>query len=115
MRLALSLTHLALLACGLTSLLLTAPPDTPVTAKVLFSSVVYGPLLLFLPASLLADKRLLAWLSFLLMFYFAWFVTEVLDPPPMRYWALANLGLCVLLFSLLVVVIRTPVPGDTDD
>lgn len=115
MRAALTFVHLALLATGVTSLLITAPENTPATAKVLFASVVYGPLLLFLPASLTADRRLLTWFSFMLLFYFSWFVTEAVDPPPMRYWAIACIGETMLLFGLIVVALKKPAAGASGD
>ena len=115
MRLALTLLHLALLVTGITSLLMTAPGNTPVAAKVLFAAVVYGPLLLFLPASLSADRRLLTWFSFMLLFYFSWFVTEAIDPPPMRYWAIACITQTVALFVLIILALKRPATGAPRD
>lgn len=119
MRIALTVVHLALLATGIFSLLLTAPENTPTAAKVLFAAVVYGPLVLFLPASLTADRRLLTWFSFMLLFYFCWFVTEAVDPPPMRYWAIACVTQSIVLFSLIVIALKkgaqkpaSEAPGD---
>lgn len=103
--------HLLLILVGLASLWALAPQsDSPATAQlhagIIVAVLIYGPLLLLLPASLRADGRLLTWLCILLLFYFTGFAIQILDPAPARYWGIAKTTLTVLLFCAALAVIR---------
>jgi uncharacterized membrane protein len=101
-----TLNLLMLIVVGVSGLWWLAPPDAPLKAKLIMSLVIYLPLAIFLPATLRADKRLLTWLCFMLLFYFSGYVTQLLDPPPVRTLAIAKVSLTVVLFVLVMFDIR---------
>ena len=105
------LLHLLLIMVGLLSLWALAPSgelsqQARLGAGIIMAVVIYGPLLLLLPASLRADGRLLTWLCILLLFYFVGFAVQILDAAPARYWAIAKTTLTVLLFCSSLWLIR---------
>ncbi|MDF1780998.1 MAG: DUF2069 domain-containing protein [Alcanivoracaceae bacterium] len=105
----LSFASLAMLIIvGVAGLWWLAPPNSPITAKVIMSTVIYAPLALFLLATLKRDKRMLTWLCFILMFYFCGYVTQLLDPAPVATLAIAKVSLTSVLFILLMLDIRRP-------
>ena len=107
------ISHLLLLILGIGGLWWQAPADAPAMAKVLFS-LVYLPLVLFLPVTLgKGDGRLLTWFSFLLLVYFCGFVMQATEPPPERTLALARIGVLTVLFVSCLWLIRGP--RDADD
>ena len=105
-------SHLALIIAGIGGLWWLAPAagelstDTMFKAGVLMSIVLYGPLVLMLPATIKGDGRMLTWLCILLLFYFAGFAVQLLDPPPLRTLAIARVGLTMLLFASALLLIR---------
>lgn len=107
-----TLTLLLLIAVGIGSLLWLAPPSAldSMAARVIAATVLYAPLLLFVPAAFSNDRRLLTWLCFLLLFYFCGYTTQLLDAPPARTLAVLKLSLTVVLFVLSVVAIREARP-----
>lgn len=102
------LTHLALIITGMAALFSGPLGDNQLAAPAIMSLVIYGPLALFLPACWKADKRLLAWLSFLLMFYFCGYVLQATNPPPGMYWGITGAVLIAILFVLIVLAMRSP-------
>lgn len=106
------LAHVALIIAAVAGLWRQAPPSEALSSQAIvgagiaMSVVLYGPLLLMLPATIKGDGRLLTWLCILLLFYFAGFAVQLLDPPPLRYIAMARVGLTVLLFVSALLVIR---------
>jgi uncharacterized membrane protein len=104
--------HIALILAAVGGLWWLAPTHTELSdgalfkAGVLMTLVLYGPLVLLLPATIKGDGRLLTWLCILLLFYFAGFAVQLLDPPPVRTIAIARVGLTVLLFVSALLVIR---------
>lgn len=97
---------LALVLSGAFGLWWLAPANAPFSAWLIMFSVLYGPLVIFLPATLQSDRRLLAWLCFLLLFYFCGFVMQAVDPPPVRTLALLRVTLTVVVFALSMLSIR---------
>lgn len=95
-----------MICCGVISIFMGNPTDNP-SAAVIMAVILYVPIALFLPASFLVDKRLLAWLSFLLMFYFCGFVLQATNPPPSLYWGITNSVLCFAYLTLLILAIRS--------
>ena len=108
-----SLLHLGLLATGLASLWLTAPPNTPLAAGMIMATVLYLPIAIFLPATLRRDKRLLTWFSYLLMFYFCAYVAKAVEPPPSGDWGVALSIVTALLFVACAILIRLPIEAPT--
>lgn len=97
---------LMLVASGALGLWWLAPDGAPFGAWLIMFAVLYGPLAIFLPATLVSDRRLLAWLCFLLLFYFCGFVMQAVDPPPVRTLALLRLTLTSVVFALSMLDIR---------
>ncbi len=106
------LSHVALILAGIGGLWWLAPTqstvsaDTMLRAGILMTVVLYGPLVLMLPATIRGDGRMLTWLCILLLFYFAGFAIQLLDPPPVRTIAIVRVGLTTLLFVCAVLLIR---------
>ena len=106
------LSHIALIIAGIGGFWWLAPQDTSLStdtmlrAGILLSLLIYGPLLLMLPATIKGDGRLLTWLCILLLFYFAGFSVQLFDPPPVRTLAIIRVALTTLLFVSAVMVIR---------
>lgn len=99
-------SHLLLLVLAIGGLWWQAPADTPPAAIALFS-LVYLPLVLFLPATLgRPDRRLLTWFAFLLLVYFCGFVMQAVEPPPMRTLALMRIAALTVLFLACLWLIR---------
>lgn len=105
------LFYALLLISGIGGLWWLAPPDAPGIAKVFMTLVVYGPLLLFLPAAMSGGARQLTWLCFLLMFYFCGYVVQLFYPPPMGVLAIFRVAFTCALFVCAMLVIRRQ-PGD---
>lgn len=101
-----SVSLLMLVVVGVSGLWWLAPADAPLAAKLIMTTVIYLPLAIFLPATLRQDKRLMTWLCFMLLFYFSGYVTQLLDPPPVRTLAIAKVTLTSVLFILLMLDIR---------
>ncbi len=99
-------TLLMLILVGSIGLWWLLPAEMPVSARVILNLALYLPLAIFLPACWSADKRLLTWLCFILLFYFCGYVTQLLDPPPVRTLAVAKTSLTVVLFVLAMLSIR---------
>jgi uncharacterized membrane protein len=59
-----------------------------------------------LPATIKGDGRMLTWLCILLLFYFAGFSVQLLDPAPVRTLAIIRVALTTLLFVSAIMVIR---------
>lgn len=95
-----------LLISGVAGLFQLAPPHSPPLAPAFVALLLYGPLLLMSLAAIRLHPRSLTWLCFLLLFYFCGFVTQSVEAPPARYWALLQIALSVVLFSLAIVKIR---------
>lgn len=106
------LFHVALIIAGIGGLWWLAPTQNTVSADAMFragilmSVVLYGPLVLMLPATIRGDGRMLTWLCILLLFYFAGFSLQLFDPPPARTVAIARVGLTALLFVCALLLIR---------
>ncbi len=106
------LSHVALILAGVGGLWWLAPTqstvsaDTMLRAGILMTVVLYGPLVLMLPATIRGDGRMLTWLCILLLFYFAGFAIQLLDPPPVRTIAIVRVALTTLLFVCAVLLIR---------
>jgi uncharacterized membrane protein len=98
-------SHVLLLLLALGGLWWQAPEGTPTAAIAVFS-LVYAPLVLFLPATLMGDPRLLTWFCFLLMLYFCGFVMQAVEPPPERYLALLRIAVLIALFTSSAMLIR---------
>ena len=105
-------TLLVLVITGSAGLWALLPEDMPTAAAVILNLVLYLPLAIFLPACWTADKRLLTWLCFILLFYFCGYVTQLLDPPPVRTLAIAKTSLTVVLFVLAMLTIRARASHD---
>lgn len=95
-----------LLAAGIGGLWLMAPPDAEFVAGLILTLVIYGPLLVFIPAVVSGDARQLSWLCFVLMFYFCFYVVHAFYPPPANYLAWLRLALLGGLFVLAMLAIR---------
>lgn len=95
-----------LLAAGIGGLWLMAPPDAEPVAGVILAVVIYGPLLVFIPAVVSGDARQLSWLCFVLMFYFCFYVVHAFYPPPANYLAWLRLFLLCGLFLFALLAIR---------
>lgn len=112
MRLLATLTLLTLIIVGVAGIWLLPSTDATeqslLIARLIMSFAIYFPLALFLPATLKSDKRLLTWLCFILMFYFCGYVTQLLDPPPIRTLAAAKVALTSVLFVFAMLAIRGP-------
>lgn len=106
MRFLTSASLLMLIIVGSTGLWWLAPPDSPLTARIIMTTAIYLPLALFIPATVSQDKRLLTWLCFILLFYFCGYVTQLLDPPPVRTLAIAKVTLSSVAFILAMLDIR---------
>ena len=100
-------TTVLLIATGIAALFFGPLGATKPLAASLVALVLHGPLALFLPACWRVDKRILAWFSFLLMFYFCGYVLQAVDPPPSRYWGLASSLLVCVLFVITVLAMRS--------
>ena len=106
------LSHIALIIAAIGGFWWLKPQDTELSADtmlragILLSLLIYGPLLLMLPATIKGDGRLLTWLCILLLFYFAGFSVQLFDPAPVRTLAIIRVVLTTLLFVSAVVVIR---------
>ena len=106
------LSHIALIIAAIGGFWWLKPQDTELSADtmlragILLSLLIYGPLLLMLPATIKGDGRLLTWLCILLLFYFAGFSVQLFDPAPVRTLAIIRGVLTTLLFVSAVVVIR---------
>lgn len=98
-------SHLLLLIVTIGGLIWKAPEQAPVAATAIMT-LIYAPLVLFLPATLGGDSRLLIWFCFLLLVYFAGFVMQAVEPPPERTLALLRIGVLSVLFVSCVFVIR---------
>ena len=105
-------TLMMLIVVGSAGLWWITPAQMPATAKVILNLFLYLPLAIFLPACWSADKRWLTWLCFILLFYFCGYVTQLLDPAPVRTLAIAKTSLTVVLFVLAMLNIRAPVSND---
>lgn len=107
-----ALALLLLITVGAGTLVWLAPPAAldSLPARVIAAVILYGPLLVFLPGAFSADRRLLTWLCFLLLFYFCGYVTQLLEPPPARTLAVLKVSLTVVLFVFSAVVIRESRP-----
>lgn len=105
-------SHLALIVAAIGGLWWQAPSAGELSgnailgAGIIMTLVLYGPLIVMLPATFKGDGRLLTWLCILLLFYFTAFSVQLLDPPPLRYLAMARAGLTVVLFVSALLVIR---------
>lgn len=106
------LSHIALIIAAIGGFWWLKPQDTELSADtmlragILLSLLIYGPLLLMLPATIKGDGRLLTWLCILLLFYFAGFSVQLFDPAPVRTLAIIRVVLTTLLFVSAVAVIR---------
>lgn len=105
------IAHLLLLVVTIGGLIWKAPEQTPVAA-IAIMTLIYAPLVLFLPATLGGDPRLLTWFCFLLLVYFSGFVMEAVEPPPERTLALLRIGVLSVLFVSCLFVIRGPRRSD---
>lgn len=103
--------HLLLLVVTIGGLLWKAPPEAPLAATAIMT-LIYAPLVLFLPATLGGDRRLLTWFCFLLLLYFCGFVMQAVEPPPERTLALIRIGVIAVLFIASVYVIRGQRPAN---
>lgn len=112
MRILATLTLLVLIVVGVAGIWLLPSIEISehslLTARLIMSFAIYFPLALFIPATLNNDKRLLTWLCFILMFYFCGYVTQLLDPPPVRTLAVAKVALTSVLFIFAMLAIRGP-------
>ena len=104
------LLSLTLTAVGLAALASGPLGQGPALALAIAALAVYGPLALFLPACWRVDKRVLAWFSFLLLFYFCGFVLQAVNPPPTGYWGVASAVLVSALFVVTVLALRSRSP-----
>lgn len=100
------ISHILLLFAGALGAWYLSPPNPPLVGVVILVVVLYGPLLVFLPATLQGDARQMTWLCFLLMFYFCGFVIQAVNPPPQRTVALIRLALTATLFLSAMMAIR---------
>jgi|SRR5690554_428952 len=106
------LSHLALLIAAIGGFWWLAPQNSELSAEVMLRSgillclLLYGPLVLMLPATIKGDGRMLTWLCILLLFYFAGFSVQLLDPAPVQTLAIIRVALTALLFVSAVLVIR---------
>ena len=100
------LFYFLLLGAGIGGLWWLAPPDAEPIAGIVLTLVVYGPLLLLMPAVISGDARLLSWLCFILMFYFCFYVVHAFYPAPANYVALVRIFLLTGLFISAMLVIR---------
>ena len=94
-----------LLAAGTGGLWIMSPDQSEPVALVLIALVLHTPLLIFLPAVVRGDTRMLVWLCLVLMFYFCWFVVQAFYPPPLRWLALLQLAALTGLFAAASVAI----------
>lgn len=105
--------HLLLLVVTIGGLVWKAPADAPAAATAIMT-LIYAPLVLFLPATLSGDRRLLTWFCFLLLVYFCGFVMQAVEPPPERTLALLRIGVLSALFVACVFLIRGERKRDDD-
>ena len=98
--------YVLLMLAGIGGLWLMAPQDASIVAGLIMTLVIYGPLLVFIPAVMQGDARQLTWLCFLLLFYFCGYVVQAFYPWPMNLLAAFRLAFLTGLFIAAMLVIR---------
>lgn len=103
---AIQVFYALLLLAGIGGLWLMAPQDIHLVAGLIMTTVIYGPLLVFIHAVATGDRRQLTWLCFLLLFYFCGYVVQAFYPWPTNLLAALRLTFLTGLFIAAMLVIR---------